>query len=32
VYLAYKKTDEKKILDFSIKLKSLKKEILLNPD
>ncbi len=32
VYLAYKKTDEKQILDFSIKLKNLKKTILLNPD
>jgi len=32
VYLAYKKTDSKKILDFEIKLKTLKKEILLNPD
>lgn len=31
VYLAYKKTDTKKILDFEIKLKTLKKEILLNP-
>lgn len=32
VYLAYKKTDSKQILDFEIKLKTLKKEILLNPD
>jgi len=31
VYLAYKKTDTKKILDFEIKLKTLKKEILFNP-
>ncbi len=32
IYLAYKKTDIKKILDFEIKLKFLKKEILFNPD
>lgn len=31
IYLAYKKTDTKKILDFEIKLKCLKKDILLNP-
>jgi predicted transcriptional regulator of viral defense system len=31
IYLAYKKSDTKKILDFEIKLKNLKKEILLNP-
>lgn len=31
VYLAYQKTDTKNIIDFEIKLKSLKKEILLNP-
>lgn len=32
VYLAYQKSDTKKILDFEIKLKNLKKEILLNPN
>ena len=32
VYLAYKKSDTKKILDFEIILKNIKKEILLNPD
>ncbi len=31
VYLAYKKSDTRKILDFDIKLKCLKKNILLNP-
>ncbi|MDD3645913.1 MAG: hypothetical protein PHH06_00735 [Candidatus Gracilibacteria bacterium] len=31
VYLAYKKSDIKKIADFDIKLKCLKKDILLNP-
>jgi hypothetical protein len=29
--LAYKKSDTKKVLDFEIKLKNLKKEVLLNP-
>lgn len=31
VYLAYKKSDTKQILDFEIKLKSLKDDILMNP-
>ncbi|MDP2395974.1 MAG: hypothetical protein Q8M44_03685, partial [bacterium] len=31
VYLAYMKSDSRKILDFEIKLKTLKNEILLNP-
>lgn len=31
VYLAYKKSDTRKILDFDIKLKCVKKDILLNP-
>lgn len=31
IYLAYKKSDTKKILDFNIRLKNLKKSILLNP-
>jgi predicted transcriptional regulator of viral defense system len=31
IYLAYKKSDVRKVLDFEIKLKNLKKEILLNP-
>lgn len=31
VYLAYKKSDTKNILDFDIKLKNIKKETLLNP-
>jgi hypothetical protein len=29
--LAYKKTEDKKLLDFEVKLHTLKKEILLNP-
>jgi len=31
VFLAYQKSDTKKVLDFEIRLKHLKREILLNP-